>query len=305
MVSFLVTGICKSILCFETLSLIDRVVQLGICVTHFPCIDKELETLYLSRVRRFLLCQRRNLDRVIHDECRLNQLFLTVFLEEEVYDIALLVTLLIFNMMLISKLLGCCIVFNLIKINSCIFLDSIVHGKTLERLAKIDLDTIVGDLAGSADLLCKITEHGLCQFHHSFIICICLIKLHQSELRIVTGINTLITEYTADLINSLKSAYDQSLQIKLKRNTKLNILVQCIVMCLERSCGCTTCIGNQHWCLHFHKVASCKKVTDFFQDLGTLDKYVLAVLIHDKVYVSLTITCICICQSVELLRKDL
>ena len=54
-----------------------------------------------------------------------------------------------------------------------------------------------------------------------------------------------------------------------------------------------------------HEVTVCKEVTDFFQNLGTFDKYVLAVLIHDKVYISLTITHICICQSMEFLRKNL
>ena len=242
---------------------------------------------------------------MIHDKCRLDQFFLTVLLEEEVDDITFLMTVLILNMMLVSKFLSCFIICYFVKINSCIFLDSIVHGQTCERLTKIDLNTIVGDLCGTADFLCKVTEHGLCQFHHSFIIGICLIKLHQSKLRIVTGINTLVTEYTANLVNSLKSAHDQSLKIKLQGNTKLNVFVQCVVMCLKRSCSCTACVGNQHWCLHFHEVTSCKEITDFLKDLGTFDEYLLAVLVHDKIHISLTITGICICQSVEFLRKDL
>ena len=242
---------------------------------------------------------------MIHDECRLDQLFLTVLLEEEVDDITFLMTVLILDMMLVSKFLCCLIICYFVKIDSCIFLDGIVHGQTCERLTKIDLNTIVGNLCGTADFLCKVTEHGLCQFHHSFIISICLIKLHQSELRIVTGVNTLVTEYTADLVNSLKSADDQSLKIKLQGNTKLNIFVQRIIMCLKRSCSGTTGVGNQHWCLNFHEVTSCKEVTDLFDDLGTFDEYILAVLVHDKIHISLTITSICICQPVEFLRKDL
>ena len=305
MVCFLISCVSKSILRFETLSLVNRVIELGICVTHFPCINEQLETLYLIRIRRFLLCQRRNLDRMIHDKCWLDQFFFTVFLEEQVDDITLLMTFFIFNMMLICKLLSCFIICNFIKVNSCIFLDRIIHGQTFKRFAEIDLDTIVGNLRRTTNLLCQITEHRLSQFHHAFIICICLIKLHQSKLRIMTGIYTFITEYTSDLINSLKTTNDQSLQIKLKRNTKLNIFVQCIIMSFKRSCCSTACICNQHRSFHFHEVTVCKEVTDFFQNLGTFDKYVLAVLIHDKVYISLTITHICICQSMEFLRKNL
>ena len=49
------------------------------------------------------------------------------------------------------------------------------------------------------------------EFHHALIVCVCLIQLHQCELRVMTGVNTLIAEYTADLVYTLKSADDQSL----------------------------------------------------------------------------------------------
>ena len=151
---------------------------------------------------------------MIHNECWLDQLFLAVFLEEEIDDITFLVTLLILNMMLSSKLLGSFIIRYLIEVDSCIFLDCIVHSQTFEWFAKVNLDTIIGNLRRSAHLLCQVTEHGFRKFHHSFIICICLVKLHQCKFWIVTGINTLITEYTANLVDSFKSANDQSFQIK-------------------------------------------------------------------------------------------
>ena len=118
-------------------------------------------------------------------------------------------------------------------------------------------------------------------------------------------IHTFITEYTTDLINPLESAYDQSLQIKLQRNTKLYIFIQRIVMCLKRSCCCTTCVGNQHRCFHFHEISACEEITDLLDDLGALDENFLAVLIHDQIHISLTIAGIRICQSVELLRQNL
>ena len=148
---------------------------------------------------------------MIHDEGRLDQLFLAELLEEKVDDITLLMTLLICNMMLICKFFRCSIIFYSIEINSGIFLNRIVHGHACKWLAKIDLDAIVTDLCTSADFLCKITEHRLCQFHHSLIVCVCLIQFHQREFRVMTGINTLITEYTTDLVYTFKSADDQSL----------------------------------------------------------------------------------------------
>ena len=80
---------------------------------------------------------------MIHDECRLDQLLLTELLEEQVHDVALLVALLVLYVMLVSDLLRLSVISNLVKINTCIFLDSVNHSQTLKRLAKVDLDSVV------------------------------------------------------------------------------------------------------------------------------------------------------------------
>jgi len=112
---------------------------------------------------------------MIHDKCRLDQLFFTELLKEQVNDITLLMTFFICNIVFISQFLSCCIIFYLIEVDSGIFLDRIIHGQTLKRLTEINLDSIIGNLCASANLFSKITEHGLCQFHHTFIVCVCLI----------------------------------------------------------------------------------------------------------------------------------
>ena len=121
----------------------------------------------------------------------------------------------------------------------------------------------------------------------------------------MTGVYTFVTIYTTDLEDSLKSAYNQSLQIKLKGNTELYILIQCIVMSLKGACCCSTCIGNQSWSLHFHEISSCQEVTDLFNDLGTFDEGILYILVHNQIYISLTITHIRIGNSMIFLRKNL
>ena len=56
-------------------------------------------------------------------KCGLNHLFLTEFLEEEIHDVTLLMTVFVFDVVLVSKLLCCCIIFYLIKVNACVFED--------------------------------------------------------------------------------------------------------------------------------------------------------------------------------------
>ena len=59
------------------------------------------------------------------------------------------------------------------------------------------------------------------KIHHTVVVGICLIKLHKSKLRVMTGVNTLVTEYSADFVNLFKSAYDKSFEVKFKRNSEL------------------------------------------------------------------------------------
>ena len=142
---------------------------------------------------------------------------------------------------------------NFIPVNACVFLHCVNHCDTLERLTEIHRDSFVYDLCRSEHFLCDKTIQVLCQIHHAVVICVCLVKLHQSELWVMSCIKTLITEYTSDLIYLLESSDDQSLQVQLQGNTKLQIFVQGIEMCLERSCSCSTGICYKHRSLNFHK----------------------------------------------------
>ena len=76
-------------------------------------------------------------------------------------------------------------------------------------------------------------------------------------------------------------------------------------MCLKRSCRSSPGICNKHRSLHFHKSFAVQISADRADDLRTFDKCIFRFRIHDKIHISLTITHICIRQSMELLRKNL
>lgn len=83
-VRFLIALREELFLSFEALSLVDGVVKLGVRVRHLPAVHEELEALDVVRVIGLFLCERRYLNRVIHDKCGLNEVFLNEFLEEEI-----------------------------------------------------------------------------------------------------------------------------------------------------------------------------------------------------------------------------
>ena len=76
------------------------------------------------------------------------------------------------------------------------------------------------------------------------------------------GVQSLVTEYTADLVDALQAADDQSLQVQLQRDTKLQILVQCVEMGLEGTRCRTAGICHQHRGLHFHEALAVQITAD-------------------------------------------
>ena len=98
---------------------------------------------------------------MIHDKCRLNQFFFTIFFEEEVDDIALCMTILKFDVMLFCKSLCFFISSNCIKIDTSILLDCIIHCKTLKWLAEINL--INGDETAALKYLNLLEDEPGCK----------------------------------------------------------------------------------------------------------------------------------------------
>ena len=211
MVRFLISRISQSILCLETLSLIDRIIQLGISICYFSSIDEELETLYLLGISRLLLRERRNRKWMIHNESRLNKFLLAELFKEEILDIADTVVFFVSDFLFFCEGSRLFQGLNLVKINARIFLNGIGHGKSSERTFQVNGSSLIADMESPANLLCKITEHGLGELHHPVVIGISLIEFHQGKLRVVTGIDSLVPEYSSDFVNALHTADNQTL----------------------------------------------------------------------------------------------
>ena len=76
---------------------------------------------------------------MIHYECRLDKMLLTVCFKEEIHYIAFRVEFLIFDMMLFGQCLCCLIICYLIEVHIRIFLYAVIHSHFLEGLSKIKL----------------------------------------------------------------------------------------------------------------------------------------------------------------------
>ena len=76
-------------------------------------------------------------------------------------------------------------------------------------------------------------------------------------------------------------------------------------MGLKRTRGGSSCIGYQHGGLNLHEIAAIQEIADLLDDLGSLDKGILDLRVHDQVHISLPIAGIRIRQAVEFLRQGL
>ena len=150
-----------------------------------------------------------------------------------------------------------------------------------------------------------MAEHVFREVHHAVVVGVRLIELHERKLRIVARVDTLIAEHSADLVDALQPADDQSLEVELERNAELDILVERVVVGLEGSCRGAAGVRDQHGGLDLHEALLVQKTADLRDDLAALDKGIAHVLVHDEVDIALTVARIAVGEPVPLLRQRL
>ena len=235
----------------------------------------------------------------------LDHLLLTIGLEEEVDDVAPLVALGILDMMLPGRLTGLLQSIDHIKVHTGVLPNRLDHADTAEGLRKVDIHTAVVDLRGAQDLFRHMAVHGLGLLHHAVIVRVGLVELQEGEFRVMPGIQSLVAENAADLVDTLHAAHDQALQIQLQRDAQLQILIQGVVVGEEGAGSGAAGIGHQQRRLHLQKAPPVQKIADLPDNLGALDKGVPGLVVHEQVHIPLAVAQIRVGHAVVLLRQDL
>src|SRR5699024_10213818 len=148
---------------------------------------------------------------MIHNKSRLDQMLLSKFFEEQRKNITFLMAFFKLYMVFFCYSSGFFQGMDLVKVYTCRFLNCVYHGNALKRFTQIHLNAVINNLCSSQNFLGHMTVQILCKVHHAVIVGICLIKLHKSELWIMSGVQTFVTEHSSDYVNLFQSAYDQSL----------------------------------------------------------------------------------------------
>ena len=242
---------------------------------------------------------------MIHDEGRLNHMLFAELFEEEVQDIALAMAFFISHVVRLCSSPGFLHRVDLVEVHTGVLLHGVHHGDPGKGLAQVHFDAVIHDLCGSQHFLGHIAEHVLGQVHHAVIIGIGLIQFHEGEFRIVAGVQALIPENTADLVDPLQAADDQALQVQLQGDAQFEVFIQRVEVRFKGTGSGAAGIGNQHGRFHFHEALAVQVTADGADDLGPLDEGILHFRIHDQVHIPLAVAHIGIGEAVILLRQDL
>ena len=284
-------------LLYEAVVLVDRVVELAIGVRQLLAVHHELEPLGEAGFGAMHLRQRRHLNGIVGNESRLDKRTLTGLAEDLVDQLTLTHMLRIFDAEFL-RLHADLIFGHSREIESGLLFDGIEDRQTAVRRFEIDL--VIADLHlrravhGQRDTLQQV----LGKAHHPVIILVLDVELHAGELRVVAAVHTFVAEVTADLVHALKSAYDEALEVELRRDTQVHIYVERVMMRDERTRTRTAGYLLQDRCLDLGITRLVKDLTHGAQDGRTFEEGVLHALVHHEVYIALTIALLRVIKAV-------
>ena len=135
--------------------------------------------------------------------------------------------------------------------------------------------------------LANVPENFFCERQKVTIISIRHVKFKTGELWVVAVVDTFITEYFADFIDTVKAAHDQLFEEQLRTDAKLEALFELIRLCDEGSGEGAASLSVQDRCLYFEEIFAVQEGPECFDDFGPFDEEFFEVAVDDEVEVAL------------------
>ena len=192
---------------FEAFFLIDRIVQLAVCVCQFFAVHHQLEAFGQSRFAAVHFGQRTHFHRVIGDECRLYECTFTEFTEDFVYQLAFAHGIVNFHFQFAAYLTD--FLFALaVEVIAGLFLDGIQDRQAAVRSLETDGLAVNRCFRSSVYSNANTLKQLLGEAHHPIVIFILHIQFHASEFRVMVLVHTFVAEVFSDFVHTFKTAYD-------------------------------------------------------------------------------------------------
>ena len=276
-------------LAFETLFLVDRIVEFGKSVAVFGGVDEVLEAFGERGIGGLLLCERAVFHGIIVDYRRLDEVFFHERVEQFGEHGAFGGVGSDFHVLFLCRVAGVFVGFPVIIIDSGELFDRFRHSHTFP-VTHIDLRALIGDDPAAAYFFGEHKVKLFYEVHHTLVIGVRLIQLYGREFGIVLGVHTLVAEYAPDFVNFVETADYEPLEIQLGLNTQVHIHIQRVVVRFERARGGADLERGEYGGVDFQKSLAVEISADLGKYARTLDESFFYFGIYDKVEIPLAVT---------------
>ena len=170
---------------------------------------------------------------------------------------------------------------------------------------EIHLDALIGEARATAHLLAHMGDQALSEIHHVAVIGIGLIDLHRGELGVVAGADALVAEDATQLIDPLKAAHHEALEVQLGGDAQGERQVEGVVVRLERAGVGTTGHALQHRRFDLQEAALIQPAAHGTHRQGAAAEGFAGVGRDDQIQVALAIALLHIRQAMPLVGQRL
>lgn len=296
-----VSGILLSSLLLESLSLVKGIVQLGVGVTDLLGGNKDLESLTDTGSVSRVLGQRRHHLGVAVDKGGVDARVLKVVANQLVQHSGVgerrsagktdLLELILQELVglggveLVSRR----------ELDAQLLLKSADDIESLPGSSEVDGDSLtlgalglVLNLVSSGDLLDHLGEEQLGGLHEIVDVGVGLVELTGGELGVMGLVNTLVSELSANLVDSLHSSNNKLLEVQLGGNSHVHVQVEVVVVGDKGLGGGSSSNDVHHGGLDLNEVLVVQELSDVLDDLGSHNESLSGGVVHDQIQVSLS-----------------
>ena len=286
--SLVVALVGETHLLFETLLLVDGVVELAISVGEFLAVDHKLETLGQARFGAVFLGEGRHLDRVVGYEGGLNVCAFAELAEHLVDEFAFAHGIVDLHFELTADVAN--LVLGLaFEVVARFLLYSLEDWEAAEWGAEADdvaIDLTLGfAIYGYAYSLEEMLGEG----HHPVVVFVLDVELHACELGVVGTVHALVAEVLANLVYAFEAAYYEPLEIKLGGDAHVHIDVEGVEMGDEGAGRRATSDRLENGGLDLGIACAIEDGAESAEHCGTLQEYILHSLVDDEVDIALAV----------------
>ena len=287
----------------KAVALIDRIVQFAEAVGQLAAVNKAFKTIGQQGIIRVLLAQRRNFQRVVRNDRRLNQVFFYVIFKAAVDNLADAVVFAVFDVQLVGNSPRFFYGLDVRKVFAGVFFDSFDHGHSVPGRRQVDFLVDIGNLHRAVQLHGQLGYHFFRNLDDVFQIAVGLVQFYRRKFRVVARVDAFVAEAAVHFIDSFQTADEQALQVQFRRNAQVNIHVEGVVVGLEGTGSRAAGNRVQHRRFYFQKAPFVQILTNALDNLGPFNKRVFYFRIDDEIQIPLAIARFLIRQAVEFFRQ--